>query len=105
MAGDPGGNLRRARAALQRAAALAETPHDQCRIEAFEALLACETGRHEMELRHAQRLNALAPGSRGSLLWLRRAARCNRLKALEQQVDTALLAREQVQRTPRPIPP
>ncbi len=91
MAHDRGGCLRRAQTAAQRAAELAATREDEYRVTALRALLECDTGHHEAELRHARQLITLAPRKELSLLWLRRAARCNRLKALERQTHAALL--------------
>jgi hypothetical protein len=57
------------------------------------ALIECNRGHHEAELRAARRLMALGPTNELSLYWLRRAARCNHLQAIEQQVDLELAVR------------
>jgi hypothetical protein len=87
MAQDPDGSLHRAGAAVQEAIALARSPAETYRATEVLALIECNRGRHEAELRAARRLVALEPQNEQSLLWLRRAARCNRLRLLEQQID------------------
>jgi tetratricopeptide (TPR) repeat protein len=79
MACDRSGHLRRARAAAQRGAALARTPLEAYRAAEYLARIEHEAGDHQAELRHAQRLIALAPRNPGSIILLRRAAICNGL--------------------------
>lgn len=90
MARDLDGDLQRSLAASERAARLARTPAQVYRATALRARLECDRGNHQAELEQARRLRALQPRNPLSLLWLRRAARCNQMKSLEQQMDREL---------------
>jgi hypothetical protein len=90
IAEDRGGFLRRAMTAARRAAALARTPEEEYRVTARMALLQCNVGHHEAELRLARRLVELRPEYETSFLWLRRAARCTGRKSLEERADRRL---------------
>jgi hypothetical protein len=107
MALDKGGYLRRAVAAVQRAASLARTPEEEYRVTARMALLQCNMGHHDVELRLARRLTKLEPRNELSFLWLRRAARCTGEKPLEEWADRHLtrLRSTAAQQGPRPSPP
>jgi hypothetical protein len=90
MARDRKGYLSWAREATRRAIRLAQTPRDLYRVTAWQARLACDTGHHREELQCARRLMELEPRDERSLHWLRRAARHNGSKELEQQADRQL---------------
>jgi hypothetical protein len=93
MALDQGGFLSRAASAARQATALARTPAEAYAATETLALVECNRGHHAMELIAARRLMALDPGRERSLLWLRRAARCNGLASVEQKVNRELAAR------------
>jgi hypothetical protein len=76
MARDRGGDLRRARALAQQAAAKARTPDEAYRAAEFLVMVQHEAGRHEEEWRQAGRLLELAPGSERAQQVYRRAMRC-----------------------------
>jgi hypothetical protein len=90
MAQDPEKSLHRAEAAAQEALALARSPAEAYRANEALALIECNRGHHAAELRAARRLMALDPQNERSLYWLRRAARCNGLRLVEQHVDREL---------------
>jgi hypothetical protein len=92
MAADKTGELRRARARAQQAAELAQSPEESYQALLLLAAIECESGDHAAELRHAKALVALRPHSKLSLMYLRRAAVCNRLVPLKQEVDAELAA-------------
>jgi hypothetical protein len=90
MARDREGYVRQSRAATARAVRLARTPEEVYRVTAWQARLECDTGHPEAALRHARRLITMKPRRELSWLWLRRAARANGRKDLEQQADRHL---------------
>lgn len=90
MALDRAGDLRRARAAAQRAAALARTATEAYRAAMVLARIECDAGDHHAELRQARRMMALRPQVRGSWETLKHAAVCNGLGGLARQADAAL---------------
>jgi hypothetical protein len=90
LAADRSGDLGWARVQAQMAAALARTPEETYEAVVLLARLECDAGDHRAELEQARRLTALAPRRRTSLTVLWRAARCNHLERLMQQVDVAL---------------
>jgi hypothetical protein len=81
-----------ARRAARRTAELARNDNEAFRAARLLALIECSTGHHQEELQQARRLVALLPHDEGALLWLRRAARCNHLPALERRAEDALAA-------------
>jgi hypothetical protein len=89
---DPGGHLRRARAAALDGLALARTRQEEYRARVWLVLIECDAGRHRAELRHARRLMKLNPRNELSLISLRHAARCNNHEALARQATAALVA-------------
>lgn len=107
MARDGSGCRRRAQQAVERAAALAQSPGERYRAAALRAYLECEAGHPRAELRQAQTLMALAPRREESLVILRRAAMCNHLPLLARRATAALrvLADEQADRGDRPTSP
>lgn len=104
MASDGSGDLRRARMAALRGAALARTPDEAYRAAALLARIECDAGHHDAELWQARRLMALAPRNPLSLMWLRHAAQCNGLEPLAQWAWRALLAQWNAQDTCRSGP-
>jgi hypothetical protein len=90
MAADPGGHLRRALEAGERAAALARTPEEAYAAALLLARLECDAGHHPEELRQARKLMALQPHDWLSLLALRRAAFCNEMPSLALRASEEL---------------
>jgi hypothetical protein len=76
MALDRGGDLRRARAAARRAAALARSPAEVYHAAAVLARIECDAGDHTAELWQARRMVALRPRVRASWESLKHAAVC-----------------------------
>jgi hypothetical protein len=90
MARDQSGLLHQAREAGRQARKLARTPEERYQATYLLAILECDAGHHQVELRLVRHLLRLAPSNGLSLLSLRRAARCNGEKALEKQADMGL---------------
>jgi hypothetical protein len=84
--------VRRACQSAVRAVVLARNSDEQFRAARLLALIECAQGHHREDLQQARQLVALAPRDELALLWLRRAARCNHLKSLEQRANAALAA-------------
>lgn len=101
MERDQGGQLHRARAAAVRAVRTARSPEEAYEATLWLALIECDAGDHETELRHARRLVALQPRNPDSWGALRRAARCNGRGDLVQQAEVAL---EEMGTFPTPSP-
>jgi hypothetical protein len=91
---DHGGYLLWAKAAAQRALALAPGPDKKYEVILWLAIIECDRGRHESELGYVQRLVKLQPENRASWEALRRAAYCKRLDLLAKQADELLQAFE-----------
>ena len=85
LAADPTGDLRRARAQAERAAAWARTPDEQCEAALLRAQIEHDAGRRQVELRQAQALMAMAPRNPVSRACLRRARRSRCLRSLAQR--------------------
>jgi hypothetical protein len=85
---DPGGHLRRARAAALAGLALARTPQEEYQARVWLVLIECDAGHHREELQHARRLMKLDPRNELSLLSLRHAARCNGLRVPVRQAQS-----------------
>jgi hypothetical protein len=90
MARDRTGDLRRARAAAERAAALAANSRERYRAVLLLTLIEHDAGDHRAELQHAHRLVALAPRDRLARLYLRRAAICNGLEPLAHSAPSGV---------------
>jgi hypothetical protein len=85
LALDLDGNLRQAELWAERAARQAHTRAEAYRAAELKVLLDHEMGHHEAEIREAQRLTALAPGSVRAEMVLRRAEGCYRRLSLIQR--------------------
>jgi hypothetical protein len=88
MARDHSGYLRRARAAAQRAAALARTPEEEYHTTLLLTRLECYAGHHAQELRLARRLVELQPDGESAMQALRRAEACNGMKLTSPRQPT-----------------
>jgi hypothetical protein len=85
--------LKAAREAALRARELAQTTDERYNARRLLAWIECNLGHHRAELREARRLVALKPEQKQAWLWLRRAARCNGLRSVEQEVEAMLTSR------------
>ncbi len=83
-------HLKGARDAALQARELAQTTDERYRASRLLAWIECNLGQHEAELGEARRLVALKPEKKQVWLWLRRAARCNGLKSVEQEAEAKL---------------
>jgi hypothetical protein len=92
--------LKLAHQSARQALALAQTKQENYRSVRWLARIECALGRHQEELRLAQRLGSLAPGDEGALTCLLQAAKCNGLTELEQEAGAAL-KRSHTQRAAR----
>jgi hypothetical protein len=90
MAQDRTGELGRALIAAREAVNLAWGPVEEYQAREWLALMDCDAGQHQDELRQARRLVKLEPRNLVSLTSLRRAAECNHLWALARDVDAQL---------------
>jgi hypothetical protein len=90
MARDRNGDLQHARAAGQKAAALARSPDERFEAALWLGLIECDAGRHKEELKQARRMMQIRPRDLLALTAHRRAAQCNGLTSLERQAAAAL---------------
>jgi tetratricopeptide (TPR) repeat protein len=90
MVEDRTGKIRRALVTAQEAVKLARGPTEEYQAREWLTLIACDAGKHQEELRQAQRLLELEPRNVVSLTSLRRAARCNHRWALVRAMNARL---------------
>jgi hypothetical protein len=101
MALDRGLHLQRAWRCARRAEAASRSRQETYQAVLLLTRVACDSGRHDEELQQARRLAALAPEDRIALMYLQRAAECNGIRSLQEQVARRLEALRQASRALR----
>jgi hypothetical protein len=81
------GDLRQAEAAAQKAAALSRSQAERYKVAFFLAQVEHKLGNHRAEMEQARRMLVMQPRIPLSVTTVWRAARCNRLKALERRMQ------------------
>jgi hypothetical protein len=105
MVQDRTGDTWRALLAAREALQLARGIEEEYQAREWLALISCDAGRHQEELRQARRMVQLQPQNVGSLTALRRAARCNRLWKLDWEVTGQLEQHPRWKKGTRPMGP